>query len=427
MTRVVFAASADPGFFVHLLGVLRGSLNPDARRTLASLQISPFESGLAAARQSGEHYSVLLPPPSLMLAEDLHQCLTAVAADVNAGRCRVFFDHCNESARLALVGAIAGLARQAGLEKLGAVTLISQNRLLSRRDLPIGHQCADLFVVSGWDACRRALQAEGAFTEAGATGLPQPRHRHEILCLNATPRWHRFYLLLKLAAVGLLDLHAPDFAEHCQIPYVSFAGLDYGKGVAIELDDFAEQLVKMDRAELLGFIDPLLARTPLRVDALEAQGNALALAIDIRHYRDSKLSLVSETGMDDEHLRITEKTIKPLALGQPFITFGHRHSLSCARELGYATYDDCLDNSHDQHANALKRLEAGVNSAQAFLRAYPRDSELRRRVHETSLANIRWTLAGFAPHYYECFARPVVERICWADRSGELLSSRGEL
>ena len=172
----------------------------------------------------------------------------------------------------------------------------------------------------------------------------------------------------------------------------------------------------MDRAELLGLIDPLLARTPLRVDSLEAQGNALALEIDIRHYRDSKLSLVTETGMDDEHLRITEKTLKPLALGQPFVTFGHRQSLLCARELGYATYDDCLDNRYDQHFNALKRLEAGVASAQAFLQAYAKDPELRHRVHETNLANIRWTLAGFAAHYYERFARPVVERICWMDR-----------
>lgn len=413
MTRVLFGACPNPGLFIHLLSVLRQSLSADAQKTLGSMHFSPLESGLAAARQSGEHYSVLLPIPAEDRRQSLQQCLSAVAEDVNAERCRVFFDYCNESARLALVETIVALVRQAGVTHLRAVTLVSQNRLLSQRVLPIGHQCADLFVVCGWHACKHALQAEGVFAEVGATRRPQPGH--EILCLNATPRWHRLYLLLKLADAGLLDLHAPDHAQHCQIPYVSFPGLDYGKGGSIDLDAFAEQLVEMDRAELLGLIDPLLARTPLRVDSLEAQGNALALEIDIRHYRDSKLSLVTETGMDDEHLRITEKTLKPLALGQPFITFGHRQSLLCARELGYATYDDCLDNRYDQNFTALKRLEAGVASAQAFLQAYAKDPELRHRVHETNLANIRWTLAGFASHYYERFALPVLERICWMD------------
>lgn len=417
MTRVIYGVGPNPGFLVHLLTLLSESINPDAQRTLASLRFSPLESGLEAARQSGERYSLLLPALDLMTAvgasHTLKDCLSTVAPDINAGRCRLFFDYCNESARLLMAESIAGMVREAGVLRLESVTLVSQNRLLSQRSLPIGHLCADLFLVCGWHACRRTLQAEGIFTE-GATSVSL-KPVHEILCLNATPRWHRLYLLLKLAESGLLDLRAPSHAEYCQIPYVSFPGIDYGKGFGIDLDEFAEDLVKMDRSELIAFIDPLLARAPLRVDSLNARGNELAFEIDIRHYRDSKLSLVTETGMDDEHLRITEKTLKPLALGHPFVIFGHRHSLKCARELGYATYDDCLDNSYDHHVNALKRLEAGVASVKAFLQAFPRDPELRHRVKETNLANIRWTLTGFAPHYYENFARAVVERISWMD------------
>jgi len=417
MPRILFGGHTDPGFFIYLIRTLSQHLDEQTQQQLASFQFSPLSQGFESVHQSTENYSLILPAwvnfHAQDVRQDLHQCLATVAEDVNAGRCRVFFDFCNESSWPATAELIAELGGQAGISKPKMITLISQNRLMSQRELPIEHICADVFLVTGWNACRLCLQNEGLDLKAGSSVFPDPQH--QILCLNATPRLTRLLVLLKLAAAGLIDLSAPDHAEDCQIPYVSFPGLSYEKGESIDLEAFKAVLVNREQTELFTFIEPLLARTPLRVDSLEAKGNALAMQIDLHHYRDSKLSLVTETGVDAGHRRITEKTFKPLALGQPCITFSHPHSLDCARELGYVTYDDCLDNSYDSNPEWLSRMDSGLASASAFLAAFDRDEGLRQRVRETSLANIRWTLTGFPRHYYERFARPVVEKLIWID------------
>ncbi len=83
--------------------------------------------------------------------------------------------------------------------------------------------------------------------------------------------------------------------------------------------------------------------------------------------------------------------------------------------MGYATFDDCLDNRYDIEPDCLRRMDASICTASDFLRAYSSDAELRSRVRATSQANIRWTLTGFAGHYYEHVARPVLERMIWRD------------
>ena len=66
---------------------------------------------------------------------------------------------------------------------------------------------------------------------------------------------------------------------------MSFPGLSYDKGQAIHLHAVRQGLEATKQFNLLACLDPLLARTHLRVDRLEATGNALALMIDLRHYR----------------------------------------------------------------------------------------------------------------------------------------------
>lgn len=409
--RILFAGQPDPGFCIVLLNVLHSHLNQTSQQGLSCTHFSPLADGLAAARASGDSFSLLLPA-WVNLGDDatrreLGGYLTAVAEDVNAGRCRVAFDFSNETALSIMADTIIELACDSGIRELRAITLISQNRLLGELDLPIQHLCADAFVVSAWDRCRQLLEREER---------EEREPEHDLLCLNATPRWIRLLTLLKLAKAGLLDLEAPDHGENCQIPYISFAGLSYEKGAGIDLADFRRILTEIQQPELLAFLKPLLARMPLRVDNLSSQGNSLAMQIDLHHYRNSRLSLVTETGMEQAHRRITEKTLKPLALGQPCVTISHPNSLDCARELGYATYDDCLDNSYDMVRNWLRRMEAAIASADAFLKAHARDSELRQRVRATNLANRRWTRGGFAQHYHDRFGRPLLERLTWADR-----------
>jgi hypothetical protein len=411
---VLFAGHTEPGFCIHALGMLSAGLD-DAWPLPACL---PCHEALAGVQASGRPFSLLLPllsglddPPR---RAELLAALAAVAPDVDCDRCRVFFDFSNEAGHPDLVGQIVALATEAGIHRLGNLTLICQNRRLDRADLPIRHACFDFFLVAGWTACRDLLLAEGLDLDADPTSLPLPEPRHDILCLNATPRFHRLVVLLMLAEAGIIDLDAPDHAPDCQIPYVSYPGLTYEQAKQrdpVLLEAVERRLTADGQERLLVHLPRLLARTPLRVDALTATGHTLAFAIDLRLYRDSKLSVVTETAYGSEIRRITEKTLKPLALGQPCVTIGHPHSLAIARGIGFDTFDDCLDNRYDRIEDPGALMEGAVDSVRGFLAAYARDPALRTQVRISGLRNIRWTIDGFQRHYYETYARPLLAQL----------------
>ena len=405
---VLFAGHTDPGFCIHMLGMLSAGLD-DAWPLPACL---PCRESLADIQASGRPFSLLLPllggldDPARRA--EIRTTLAAVAGDVAGGRCRVFFDFCNEAGHPLLVDALVGLATEAGVTRPDRLTLVCQNRRLERADLPIRHACFDAFLVAGWKTCRDLLRAAG-YDRDPAPPFPEPGH--DILCLNATPRFHRLVVLLMLADAGIIDLDAPDHAPDCPIPYVSYPGPVYEKADRddpVMVEDIARRLAAEGHEKLLVHLPRLLARTPLRVDRLAATGNALAFAIDLRHYRDTKLSVVTETSLGSAVQRITEKTFKPLALGQPCVTIGHPHSLAVARDLGFDTFDDCLDNRYDQIEDPRGLMEGAVASVRGFLAASDRDPALRAQVLVSGRRNIRWTLAGFQRHYYETYARPLL-------------------
>jgi hypothetical protein len=411
---VLFAGHTEPGFCIHALGMLSAGLD-DAWPLPACL---PCHEALAGIQASGRPFSLLLPLLSGLddpsRRAELLAALAAVAPDVDRDRSRVFFDFSNEAGHPDLVGQIVALATEAGIHRLGNLTLICQNRRLDHADLPIRHACFDFFLVAGWTACRDLLLAEGLDLDADPTSLPLPEPRHDILCLNATPRFHRLVVLLMLAEAGIIDLDAPDHAPDCQIPYVSYPGLTYEQAKQrdpVLLEAVERRLTADGQEKLLVHLPRLLARTPLRVDALTATGHTLAFAIDLRLYRDSKLSVVTETAYGSEIRRITEKTLKPLALGQPCVTIGHPHSLAIARDIGFDTFDDCLDNRYDRIEDPGALMEGAVDSVRGFLAAYDRDPALRTQVRISGLRNIRWTLDGFQRHYYETYARPLLAQL----------------
>ena len=411
MTPVLFAGHTDPGFCIHILGMLSAGLD-DAQPLPHCL---PSREALTGVQASGRPFTLLLP---LMGGLDdparraeICTTLAAVAGDVDGGRCRVVFDFCNEAGHRLLVDRLVGLATEAGIRRLDRLTLVCQNRLLGRADLPIRHACFDAFLVASWKTCRDLLRAAGHDRDPVP---PFPAPRHDILCLNATPRFHRLVVLLMLVEAGIIDLDAPDHAPDCNIPYVSYPGLLYEKADQddpVLVEDVALRLAAEGHEKLLVHLPRLLARTPLRVDRLAATGNALAFAIDLKHYRETKISVVTETSLGSAVQRITEKTFKPLALGQPCITIGHPHSLDVARDLGFDTFDDCLDNRYDLVEDPGGLMEAALASVRTFLAAYDRDPGLRARVRASGERNIRWTLDGFQRHYYETYARPLLATI----------------
>jgi len=76
------------------------------------------------------------------------------------------------------------------------------------------------------------------------------------------------------------------------------------------------------------------------------------------HYRNTFLSVVTETLIDPNVLFYSEKTWKPVSIGHPFMLLSSVGSLRGLREQGYQTFSDYWDESYDNMPLVEDRAKA---------------------------------------------------------------------
>jgi hypothetical protein len=77
---------------------------------------------------------------------------------------------------------------------------------------------------------------------------------------------------------------------------------------------------------------------------------------DLDDYESTDIEVVLETLFDDLRLHLTEKTLRPIAIGQPFILAGTYGSLKYLRKYGFKTFGDCWDESYDMMSDSIERM-----------------------------------------------------------------------
>ena len=75
-------------------------------------------------------------------------------------------------------------------------------------------------------------------------------------------------------------------------------------------------------------------------------------------YQETQLEVVLETLFDDTRLHLTEKTLRPIACGHPFILCATHGSLAYLREYGFKTFGDFWDESYDGIVDPVERLQS---------------------------------------------------------------------
>jgi hypothetical protein len=86
----------------------------------------------------------------------------------------------------------------------------------------------------------------------------------------------------------------------------------------------------------------------------------------------SEIFVVTETEMDGRGLvRWTEKTMKALATGLPFVVFGNAGVIAELRALGFDTLDDLVDHAYDAEAEPARRFVAARDALARFLARPP--------------------------------------------------------
>lgn len=78
---------------------------------------------------------------------------------------------------------------------------------------------------------------------------------------------------------------------------------------------------------------------------------------DFSDISKSIMSVVLETMFDDSRIHLTEKTLRPIACGHPFIIAAGPGSLEYLRSYGFKTFDGFIDESYDLETDPVRRLE----------------------------------------------------------------------
>lgn len=74
-------------------------------------------------------------------------------------------------------------------------------------------------------------------------------------------------------------------------------------------------------------------------------------------YCSTGIEVVLETLFDDRRLHLTEKTLRPLACGQPFMLVATPGSLNYLRNYGFKTFSPFIDETYDTVQDPVLRLQ----------------------------------------------------------------------
>ena len=85
---------------------------------------------------------------------------------------------------------------------------------------------------------------------------------------------------------------------------------------------------------------------------------AASASYSSQDYQTSWFDIVLETLFDDDRLHVTEKTLRPIACGKPFIVCGTHGTLEFLQSYGFKTFAPFIDESYDKITDPIKRLEA---------------------------------------------------------------------
>ena len=83
---------------------------------------------------------------------------------------------------------------------------------------------------------------------------------------------------------------------------------------------------------------------------------------DYRDFVNTQISVILETVFDDSRIHLTEKTLRPIACGHPFLLAAGPGSLEYIRSYGFKTFAPWIDESYDLETDSFKRLEKIINS-----------------------------------------------------------------
>lgn len=126
---------------------------------------------------------------------------------------------------------------------------------------------------------------------------------------------------------------------------------------------------------------------------------------DQEDYSNTDIEVVLETLFDDERLHLTEKSLRPIACGQPFILTATHGSLAYLRRYGFQTFSDIWDESYDTIIDPVERLQAVIK----LMKTIANWTEPERL---SNLAKVQHIVDHNKQHFFsDCFFEQIVSEL----------------
>lgn len=124
---------------------------------------------------------------------------------------------------------------------------------------------------------------------------------------------------------------------------------------------------------------------------IEKYYHNVSQSLPIELYNQSYFNLIVETDLTLNHsFFLTEKTIKSLIVGQPFVICASAHHLKHLRKLGFLTYDSLWNEEYDNITDFNQRMLAVIdlcNQLREFDWLKHREEFLKIKKHNRQLFN----------------------------------------
>ena len=186
----------------------------------------------------------------------------------------------------------------------------------------------------------------------------QPDKPYKFLFLNGRARPHRKYLWQRFRQLGLLDQALWTMLDSGPVAWKNLALWSGDANLMTEITPIQHLPSKY---EYIQYQNTLIDTAELKQHFIKQQlfGNTWGeVYLQAEPYQDTYFSVITETvfGESDHSFR-TEKIVKPLAIGHPWIAVANRGYYRDIRNLGFQTFGHLIDESFDLIDSPMDRIE----------------------------------------------------------------------
>lgn len=105
-------------------------------------------------------------------------------------------------------------------------------------------------------------------------------------------------------------------------------------------------------------------------------------------FYQTKFSVVVETEAKHKEYHVTEKTLKCLATGHPFVVMGTYHYLDFLKKLGFVTYNHLFSEEYDNILDLEERMDAVINVVKHLQQNFTFQKSDLLEIHQHNIKNL---------------------------------------